>query len=154
MPRKRTRIKSVEIHDPLRYPVRCPGCRKTPRNCLCYEYEVELLKKPDNLIKSPVARVWVHNMAMLPVRGEITGTWQARANAKIWRRPVFVDGFGPVLYLYADELVDEVKKAIENSEFNLLDYINREDCHVREFNRDHKRSLPILRRPRKQKKAA
>lgn len=123
------------------YPVRCPDCRKTPRNCTCYEYRV--IKVEDSLWW-----VMVDAVATEPVRGQEARTWQARRNARIWRAPTYVDEYGPICYINDEALLAEINDKIKNRTFFVLDYEKREGCRVRKFERDLLRRLPFLRRPR------
>lgn len=122
------------------YPVRCPDCRKTPRNCPCYEYRMAGINGQVGL--------FVDNVATEPVRGQEARTWQARRNARIWRAPTYVDEYGPIMYIKDEALLAEIDEKIKNRTFFVLDYEKREGCRVRKFERDLLRRLPFLRRPR------
>lgn len=106
---------------------RCKSCKKVPKNCRCFEYRLEAL--PGFKV------VYVDNLATEPVSGEKVGTWQARRNGRIWRNPVYVDGFGPIMRIYDDELAKEIESEIEDGRFWLGNYVKREGCRVTNFDK-------------------
>jgi hypothetical protein len=106
---------------------RCKMCKKTPRNCKCFEYRLEQF--PGYKV------VFVDNLATEPVSGEVVGTWQARRNGRVWRNPVYVDSFGPILRIFDEELAAEIEKEIEAGKFWLGNYVKREGCKVAELDK-------------------
>lgn len=130
-------------------PVKCKKCRKTPKNCDCAEYRVELAAGNS----SAYAYVYADNVATEPTRGEQVGTWQPRANARIWRRPQYVDSI-IVLYLHNAELYDRVKAEIEAGTFNPFNYKNVEGARVPDFPKENIRRFAFLRRAKQRALAA
>lgn len=133
---------------PESFPVKCITCKKTPKNCRCFEYRLE----PAN-DEISIVNVFVDNVATDAVRGEPVGLWQARRNAKIFRRPQYIDGFGPVLTIDLKD-VEEIERAIRNKTFFLDNYVDREGFNVKNIDKNLRRRLPFLRRPRKKRIAA
>lgn len=123
--------------------VKCRDCKKSPRNCTCYEFRIQG-------VDGKVC-VYVDNVATEPVRGQEARTWQPRRNAKVWRSPTYVDAYGPVMYITDEAVLAEVDEKIKNGEFSLMDYKEREGCRVRNFERDLVRRMPFLRKARQQR---
>lgn len=119
---------------------RCRSCRKKPANCHCYEYRLE--------IENNRGIVYIDNLAMEPVRGEDTGTWQLRKNGRVWRRPTYVDAFGPICILDKVDMIAEAEQTISEGTFNVDNYKEVAGCRVTEYERDISRKLPFLRRRR------
>lgn len=121
-------------------PVKCRTCKKTPKNCKCFEYRLE--------IENNMVYLYVDNVATDPVRNEEVGTWQARRNARIWRRPQYVDGFGPILVFDRTDALN-VQEEIDDGKFYLLNYENRDGYIIPRIEKGLKKRLGFLRKPRK-----
>jgi hypothetical protein len=132
-------------------PVACFNCRKKPSNCTCFEYR--LVKFDDEH-----AAVFVDNVCLDPVSDHETGTWQPRANAKVRQRPVYTDGFGPILYINNGREGHRVNKEmvkimIEEGRFFYLKFKGMEGFRVPAFDKDRIRRHAFLRHPRARKKS-
>lgn len=122
-----------------KYPVKCPDCKKTAKNCQCVEYvivyDVETVK----------GQVFADNIATDPVRGQQVRVWQPRANARRWSSPTYVDGF-LVLTFTGDANYDMIRHAVDAGTFNCFDFKDVEGCHVPAFHKDISRRFGFLRR--------
>lgn len=126
--------------------VKCRSCKKSPRNCICYEFRIQGVNHQ--------VYVYVDNVATEPVRGQEARTWQPRRNAKVWRSPTYVDAYGPVMQITDETILAEIDEKIKNKTFYLMDYKDVEGCNVREFDRSLVRRLPFLRRARQRASVA
>lgn len=130
---------------------RCFTCRKKPTNCTCFEYRIKRIDKNH-------AAVFVDNCCAMPVNDDETGTWQPRANATLRRRAIYIDGFGPVLYINENEdhqiNRETVKVMIEEGTFHYDKFRGRAGFRVPTFDREVVRRYAFLRKPRQHKKIA
>lgn len=127
--------------------VKCKTCKKTPRNCRCFEYRIVEMNKMGTTEK--FWWVFVDNVATEPTRGEEVGTWQTRRNSTIYRRPQFIDEYGPVATITDETAFKLIQEAITNGIFFLADFSEIDGVRIAEFDRDRRRRLPFLRKPRK-----
>jgi hypothetical protein len=129
--------------------VKCKKCKKTPRNCRCFQYRIEEVYTLVDGVEGKMWWLFVDNVATEPTRGEEVGTWQTRRNSKVYRRPQFVDGYGPIATITDEETLKLVEGAINDGTFFLDDFRETPGIRVAEFDRERRRRLPFLRKPRK-----
>lgn len=127
--------------------VKCFKCKKRPTNCTCFEYRIERLDATH-------AAVFVDNVATELVRGQDVLTWQPRRNAKVWVRPTFIDGFGPILRINGGEEhhrinLETVKILIEEGNFFYENFRGLDGFRVPEYENTMARRFAFLRPPRK-----
>lgn len=118
--------------------VKCRKCRKSPNRCTCFEYRLEKV--------GDTWAVFVDNVARMPVRGETVGTWQTRKNSMIYRRPQYIDSFGPICYTRDREIAKELMWAVREGVFHVKDFAGREGVHVKEYDPAISRTFSFLRR--------
>jgi hypothetical protein len=141
--------------DVRKVPTRCFKCKKPPKNCLCYTYRVERLPLlasslyKDLILDCEVA-VYVDNIATEPVSGE-GALWQPRKNAKVWKRPVFVDSF-LLAYGNNDKVnFEEVEQLIEDNSYIDPETFRQLGLHVPDFDKSLQKRLSFFHAPRTRK---
>ena len=95
--------------------------------------------------------IFADNVATEPVRGEEVGFWQPRRNARIWRRPQFIDG---ILLLTTNdpEIANKIDHEIKQNQFHILNWVGREGVRVPQYDKNMAKRLAIFRKPRKSRR--